>query len=85
MEKFAFRSISLQQPTEQLAILRAHSSIVAFCSNGRNTYLLAARHLHIRDFMEKLLPVKRVDNKPINHLSAAPSATQLPTKFDDQK
>jgi hypothetical protein len=85
MQKFAFRSISLQQPTEQLAILRAHSSIVAFCRNRRNSYLLAARHSNIVDLMQKLLPVKQVDNKPINHPSAATSATQGPTKPDNQK
>ena len=41
MKKFYFRSISLQQPAEQLAILRAHSSTIAFAHNRRNTYLLA--------------------------------------------
>jgi len=85
MKKFAFRSISLQQPTEQLAILRAHSSSVAFCSNGRNTYLLAARHPNMRDLMQKLLALKQVDNKPIKHPLAATSATQGPTKSYDQK
>jgi hypothetical protein len=85
MQKFAFRSLSLQQPTEQLAILRANSSIVAFRRNRRNTYLLAARNSNIDCVMQKLLPVKQVDNKPRNHPSASASTTQGPTKPDDQK
>ena len=85
MQKFAFRSISLQQPTEQLAILRAHSSIVAFRRNQRNTYLLAARNSNMERIMQKLLPKKSIDNKSTNHSSAAASTIQGPTKPDDQK
>ncbi len=76
MQKFVFRSISLEQPAEQLAILRAHSSVVAFHESQRNTYLLGATNLNMDYIMQKLLPEKLVDNKSVNQAPAAVSATQ---------
>ncbi len=85
MRNFAFRSITLQHPTEQLNILRAHSSTVAFRRNRRNNYLLATRISNMEHFMQKLLPKQSLDQKPINHPSSGASATQETTKPADQK
>jgi hypothetical protein len=85
MQKFVFRSISLRHPAEQLAILHAHSSIVAFRANRSNTYLLAATNSNMEHIMQKLLPEKSVDNKPTNHSLAETSSTQGTTKPADQK
>jgi hypothetical protein len=76
MQKFVFRSISLQQPAEQLAILHAYSSIVAFQEGQPTTYLLAATNSNMEHIMQKILSEESVDNKPTNHSPAAASVTQ---------
>ncbi len=76
MQEYVFRSISLQQPAKQLAILHTHSSIVAFRGNRNNTYLLAATSSNMEHIMQKLLPEKLVDNKSVNQAPAAVSAMQ---------
>jgi hypothetical protein len=75
MQKFVFSTISLQHPAEQLAILHAHSSFVAFRESQRHTYLLAATNSNMEHIMQKLLPEKSVDNKPTNQSPAAASVT----------
>ena len=70
MQRFVFESVSLEQPVEQLAILHAHSSIVAFEEKRNKTYLLAATSPNMEDIMQKLRPGKSVDNKPTNSTSA---------------
>jgi hypothetical protein len=76
MQRFVFHSISLQQPAEQLAILHAHSSVVAFHESQRNTYLLGATSLNMEHIIQKLLPEKSVDNKSVNQALEAVSAIQ---------
>jgi hypothetical protein len=85
MQKFVFRSISLQQPQEQLAILRAHLSIVAFRRNQGNNYLLVARNSDIEYLMQKLLLVKPFEKKPIDYRPSEASTTKKPIKPVNQK
>ncbi|CAF4133192.1 unnamed protein product, partial [Adineta steineri] len=54
MRRFAFRSVVLRQPEEQLNILRTHSAIVAFCCTKGNNYLLATKNSNVQLFMQKL-------------------------------
>jgi hypothetical protein len=48
---------------EQLRILRAHSTTVAFCSVNDNKYLLATKKPHIHIFMQKLVPNKSINRR----------------------
>lgn len=85
MQKFVFQSINLHSPKEQLAILDAHSSIVVFHRNRRNTYLIAARNSNIKHLMQKLSPKQSFDNKPINHPVQERSTAREPTEPTHQK
>lgn len=56
MKKFAFRSIHLTQPSDQIKILEANASIVAFSRTGTNNCMLATRASDIANLMQKLVP-----------------------------
>lgn len=85
MKNFYFRSIPLQKPAEQLATLRAHSSIIAFGQTRRNTYLLATKKTHIDQLMQILGLGESFGNKPQAPLSARSTATQQIPKAVDRK
>ncbi|CAF1000281.1 unnamed protein product [Rotaria sordida] len=85
MGKFAFRSIGLQQVAEQLNILRAHSSTVAFCNTKDKNYMLATKQSNIKAIMQKLSPIKPIDKNPINSRSSVASTGHETTNNVDQK
>lgn len=73
MEQFAFRSILLQQQKEQLAILHAHPSTIAFRRSRRNTYLIGTKKSEIDHIMQKLLFKQPLPRKPTAQDSKKPS------------
>ncbi|CAF3890016.1 unnamed protein product [Rotaria sp. Silwood2] len=85
MHKFAFRSIALQQSIEQLKILHAHSTTVAFCHIKDRNYMLATKKSNIEAIIQKLLPKKPIDKNPMNSRSSAASTDHDTTKNVDQK
>lgn len=56
MERFAIRSIPLNQLTEHLPILRAHEATVAFRRTNHQNYMLATALVNIDELMQKLFP-----------------------------
>jgi hypothetical protein len=83
MKNFAFRTVSLQEPMEQLRILRAHSTTVAFCSVNHNKYLLATKKPHIHTFMQKLVPNKST-NRRTNPRSSTIHTAQREIESEDE-
>ena len=73
MRKFSFCSIPLQQATEQLVILRAQSSIVAFGRNGRDQYSLVTKTSDMEHLMQKLRPNESVSHQSTIHPSMTAS------------
>jgi hypothetical protein len=80
MQRFVIHSLSLQQHTEQLNILRAHAATVAFCCVKDNNYMLATKKSNIDDVMQKLLLSQQVNSQP-----STTSAVQTTIKPADTK
>jgi hypothetical protein len=85
MKDFEFRSVLLEQPMEQLNILREHSTTVAFRHVKDNKYKLAAHKSDIENLMEKLLPKKPFDKNPVNLRPTVTSAVKGTAKAADEK
>ncbi len=84
MEKFAFRSVSLQEPMEQLNILRAHSTTVAFCCVKDNKYLLVTKKSNVHTFMQKLFPNKSRKRRRANPRPSATSTVERVIESEDE-
>jgi hypothetical protein len=54
MKQFAIRSIVMQKPAEQLAILQAHAATVAFVATKHNSYIVATKSADMNSLMSKL-------------------------------
>ena len=79
IERFAIRSVVLNQPTEQLSILREQSATVAFGHTNHQSYMLATRLANIKDLMEKLLPKKPLNtNSPTTNVRSAVESPKEP-------
>ncbi|CAM4845808.1 unnamed protein product, partial [Rotaria magnacalcarata] len=82
---FEFRSVVLHESVEQLKILHAHGSTLAFRNTKDKNYMLAAKQSEMKFIMQKLLSKKQIDENSVKSSPVAAYNDYEGIQFFDQK
>ncbi|CAF3757861.1 unnamed protein product [Rotaria socialis] len=82
---FEFRSVVMHESVEQLKILHAHGSTLAFRNTKDKNYMLAAKQSEMKFIMQKLLSKKQIDENRVKSSPLAAYDDYEDIQFFDQK